>query len=367
MRSHLNARFRTFRSSADCFASTILVREFYQLFVMLAAGFTRGYHRDHCDQLQPVDRVLAWNFAGSAKVGMTARLKQTFVCLLGSAAHCFFCLVGFAVMLVAPHFVSFSTRWHKVCRFGLALRPCRRKLVGMSHDDASDFRPRSGRMRDHGGHLGRHSTSFVNQILKAAAKANGGPLTATQMRGTGDVGGVGAARKGRCCRIRPRPSGSRPAEAFCRATPPGRAAAPCGGEGADCPAKTLGQGGAHLRYLQRDGTTREGERGSLMGRRPTRPHGREFVQCGREDRHRFIVAPEDGDRLFDLRAFTRDMMRQMEDDLGTRLDWVAVDHFNTGTIPAQPCRLPARTRRASYPIIAATTLLMACGCAPRSG
>ena len=23
-------------------------------------------------------------------------------------------------------------------------------------------------------------------------------------------------------------------------------------------------------------------------------------------------------------------MRQMEEDLGTRLDWVAVDHFNTG-------------------------------------
>jgi type IV secretory pathway VirD2 relaxase len=24
------------------------------------------------------------------------------------------------------------------------------------------------------------------------------------------------------------------------------------------------------------------------------------------------------------------VMRQMEEDLGTRLDWVAVDHFNTG-------------------------------------
>jgi type IV secretory pathway VirD2 relaxase len=42
------------------------------------------------------------------------------------------------------------------------------------------------------------------------------------------------------------------------------------------------------------------------------------------------VAPEDGDRLANLRGFTRDVMRQMEEDLGTRLDWVAVDHFNTG-------------------------------------
>src|SRR6516225_5684524 len=59
---------------------------------------------------------------------------------------------------------------------------------------------------------------------------------------------------------------------------------------------------------------------------------RRFTDRGREDRHqfRFIIAPEDGDRLSDLRAFTRDVMRQMEQDLGTRLDWVAVDHFNTG-------------------------------------
>jgi type IV secretory pathway VirD2 relaxase len=32
----------------------------------------------------------------------------------------------------------------------------------------------------------------------------------------------------------------------------------------------------------------------------------------------------------DLRGFTRDLMRQMEKDLDTRLDWIAVDHHNTG-------------------------------------
>lgn len=89
---------------------------------------------------------------------------------------------------------------------------------------------------------------------------------------------------------------------------------------------------AHLRYLQRDGTDREGERGRLYGSEIDAVDGREFLERGREDRHqfRFIVAPEDGDRLSDLRAFTRDVMRQMEEDLGTRLDWAAVDHFNTG-------------------------------------
>jgi type IV secretory pathway VirD2 relaxase len=34
--------------------------------------------------------------------------------------------------------------------------------------------------------------------------------------------------------------------------------------------------------------------------------------------------------LSDLKAYTRDLMGQMEADLGTRLDWVAVNHYNTG-------------------------------------
>ena len=89
---------------------------------------------------------------------------------------------------------------------------------------------------------------------------------------------------------------------------------------------------AHVRYLQREGTDREGERGKLYEAENDATDGRAFLEQGREDRHqfRFIVAPEDGDQLSDLRAFTRGVMKQMEDDLGTRLDWVAVDHFNTG-------------------------------------
>jgi type IV secretory pathway VirD2 relaxase len=53
--------------------------------------------------------------------------------------------------------------------------------------------------------------------------------------------------------------------------------------------------------------------------------GKDFIDRGREDRHQFrlILAPEDGEQLTDLRSFTRDLMRQMEGDLGTRLDWIA--------------------------------------------
>ena len=46
-----------------------------------------------------------------------------------------------------------------------------------------------------------------------------------------------------------------------------------------------------------------------------------------DDRHhfRFIVSPEDSAELDDLRTYTRHLMNRMEADLGTRLDWVAVD------------------------------------------
>lgn len=95
-----------------------------------------------------------------------------------------------------------------------------------------------------------------------------------------------------------------------------------------------GQGAAiaHLRYLQRDGTTREGERGLLYGRADEAIDGKVFLERGSGDRHqfRFIVAPEDGAEYEDLKPLVRRWMAQVEQDLGTKLDWVAVDHFNTG-------------------------------------
>ncbi|MCW1985392.1 UNVERIFIED_ORG: type IV secretory pathway VirD2 relaxase [Sphingomonas sp. R1F5B] len=89
---------------------------------------------------------------------------------------------------------------------------------------------------------------------------------------------------------------------------------------------------AHLAYLQRDGTTREGERGTLYGRDSDHADGKAYLERGAGDRHqfRFIVAPEDGEQYADLKPVTRRLMEQMEKDLGTRLEWVAVDHFNTG-------------------------------------
>jgi type IV secretory pathway VirD2 relaxase len=89
---------------------------------------------------------------------------------------------------------------------------------------------------------------------------------------------------------------------------------------------------AHLRYLERDGVTKDGAKGQVYSAERDVEDGRAFLNRGRQDRHqfRFIVSSEDGVELSDLRTTTRDLMQQMEADLGTKLDWIAVDHHNTG-------------------------------------
>ncbi len=88
---------------------------------------------------------------------------------------------------------------------------------------------------------------------------------------------------------------------------------------------------AHLFYLKREGVSREGERGVMFNAETDRADDRAFAKRCEDDRHhfRFIVSPEDAGEMTDLKAFTRDLARQMEADLGTKLEWVAVDHWNT--------------------------------------
>ncbi|RJT27839.1 DUF3363 domain-containing protein [Mesorhizobium waimense] len=88
---------------------------------------------------------------------------------------------------------------------------------------------------------------------------------------------------------------------------------------------------AHLTYLRREGVTRDGEKARLFGPEADAVDGGAFAErCG-DDRHhfRFIVSPEDAVDMADLKSFARDLMGQMEKDLGTKLDWAGVDHWNT--------------------------------------
>jgi type IV secretory pathway VirD2 relaxase len=86
----------------------------------------------------------------------------------------------------------------------------------------------------------------------------------------------------------------------------------------------------HIRYLERD-VTRDGTPGRAYCALEDDTDTREFEERGRGDRHqfRFIVSPEDAEDIGELRAFTRELMDQMERDLGTKLEWIAVDHWDT--------------------------------------
>ena len=99
----------------------------------------------------------------------------------------------------------------------------------------------------------------------------------------------------------------------------------------------------HVDYIQRDGTDERGEPAKLYGRNVDPEQDAEvdgigskpspdFVSRCQNDRHgfRIIISPEDGAQLQDLSSFTRDVVSQMEIDLGTKLDWVAADHYDTG-------------------------------------
>ncbi|WP_072389337.1 DUF3363 domain-containing protein [Hyphomicrobium sp. CS1BSMeth3] len=89
---------------------------------------------------------------------------------------------------------------------------------------------------------------------------------------------------------------------------------------------------AHMRYIQRDGITADGHPGRLYDATGDDADDKAFLLRSEGDPHqfRFIISAEDSARLPELKPMIRDLMQQMETDLGVKLDWVAVDHFNTG-------------------------------------
>ncbi|RIV84003.1 DUF3363 domain-containing protein [Aurantiacibacter xanthus] len=174
-----------------------------------------------------------------------------------------------------------------------------------------DFRVRPGRIRTRGGQRARPA---ISQALAAAQRAGG--LGAGRARSSGV--GFSTFGRGRVASIRAAHRlGNRARNVVIKA-------------------RVVRHGsrsslGAHLDYLQRDGVTRDGERGMLFGTEGDEFDRGEFSARCEDDRHhfRFIVSPEDAGQMRDLKTFTRELMGQMEKDLGTRLDWRGVEHWNT--------------------------------------
>jgi type IV secretory pathway VirD2 relaxase len=215
----------------------------------------------------------------------------------------------------------------------------------MAHDE-DKFRIRPGKVRDHGrgqvtprriGVARGRPTSFVGEVHRAIRRAGGNPNQDSTGKGGGrfNVRGRGAAV---AQTLRDRRAWSRDGSGV--RTRARRVAVKARVVKLN-PQRGLARGrqfvsakavDAHLRYLERDGVTKDGERGCVYSAESDVEDGRAFLERGRDDRHqfRFIVSAEDGTDLADPRQTTRELMKQMEADLGTELDWIAVDHHNTG-------------------------------------
>lgn len=87
----------------------------------------------------------------------------------------------------------------------------------------------------------------------------------------------------------------------------------------------------HLDYLRREGVTRDGEKARMFGPEADSIDAKTFASRCADDRHhfRFILSPEDAVDMEDLKRLTRELMTQAAKDLGTKLDWIGVDHWNT--------------------------------------
>ncbi|HIE0725506.1 TPA: DUF3363 domain-containing protein [Pseudomonas aeruginosa] len=189
----------------------------------------------------------------------------------------------------------------------------------MSDRRDDDFRVRPSAPKNRGTGRGQ---SFVSKVLKQTGKASSGKSTVRRpasARGSGQRPGSRLGRGHTAARF-----------AGAKLTPMSRRAT----------IKTLLVNhqraspqslAKHLRYIERDGVGRDGEPGQAYGPQTDTADLDAFKERCADDRHhfRFILSPEDGAELEDLRTYTRHLMGRMEADLGTGLDWVAVNHWNT--------------------------------------
>ena len=151
----------------------------------------------------------------------------------------------------------------------------------MSRNDDDHFRIRPGAPKQRG-------DAFINQVLRQTSKAGAKVAKASNRPG---------ARLGRG-HVAARFTGATLTAGSRRVTIKTRLV-------------NLAKAGArstatHLRYIEREGVGRDGEPGKA-----------------------YDPMTDDAEQLDDLRTYTRHLMDRMEADLGTRLEWVAVDHWNT--------------------------------------
>jgi type IV secretory pathway VirD2 relaxase len=182
-----------------------------------------------------------------------------------------------------------------------------------SQDD--DLRVRAGRIR-HGNRGGKRPQTFAGEVMQAAKKAGhvGNSFRSARGRSRSRFGRGGRAAVSIRLRSNARRVVTKARVVRHRGARFHSAALP-----------------KHIMYLKREGVTRDGENPRLFDITSDSADEDAFAGRCKDDRHsfRFIIAPEDAVEIGDLKSFTRELMLDVENDLGSKLDWIAVDHWNT--------------------------------------
>src|SRR5581483_7842293 len=183
------------------------------------------------------------------------------------------------------------------------------EAAAMSAED--DFRIRPGRIRST---RAQRARPFIAQALAAAQRA-GGSVSRKGTIGSGHRSRFGRGQRASIQANRLITSRSRGAVVKARVVRHG----------------ARGAAGDPSRLPAARGRHRRREKAKLFGPGTDDADPKAFAERCADDRHhfRFIVSPDDAIEMADLKQFTRDLVGQMEKDLGTTLDWVAVDHWNT--------------------------------------
>ena len=187
-------------------------------------------------------------------------------------------------------------------------------LSAMSTRD-DDFDPRLGCIR-HGNQGAKRPKSFVGEVMRAAKKAGHRGQT-FKRSGSARRSTFGRGRRA-ALSLASRSSGR-------RVVVMARIVRHRGGRFRSAPLAK------HMAYLKRDGVTRDGADARMFDAASDHADTKAFAERCEADRHHFrlIVSPEDSTQMADVRAFTHELMKDAERDLGSKLDWVAIDHWNT--------------------------------------
>ncbi|MEL6415012.1 MAG: DUF3363 domain-containing protein [Pseudomonadota bacterium] len=162
----------------------------------------------------------------------------------------------------------------------------------MSGDGDFDFQPKLGRIRSQGSFKPKGMKAYLKGARKRPSKTGGG------RRSTAFAGARRVMIKARVHRL--------------------------SGGGA-------GRQRAHISYLERDRAGKDKDPAEFYDDVSDGLDGQDWLKEHADERHhfRFIVSPEDGEKLQEPKPVIRDLVSQMEIDLETKLDWIAVDHYNT--------------------------------------